>query len=110
MNASGTLTTSNGNPEETERPDTLYALFLNGDICVSLKLLNLVNINILKHIFLNLPGSESGGTANPDISKIKIVLLYLIVQKSKNPQEYEAIGGLAFFKNILAVTRDLYLL
>jgi hypothetical protein len=69
--------------------------FLSGDLVISLKLLQMVNIRILQHIFDSL--TERNGTTN----QIKQCILRLMIERCKEDEVLEGIGGVGFFKRVI---------
>ncbi|KAJ5080795.1 conditional loss-of-growth 1 [Anaeramoeba ignava] len=79
-------------PIENNEPDNIYLRFLNGKITIPNDLLEPISIQILKHIFQNLPDTKN-------LIHAKSSCLFLISQKCiQNPKNLEVVGGEPFFK------------
>jgi len=78
--------------------DTTYSYFLNGHEVLPFYLFEHINIIILYHIFTTFTSL----TQNPAVTgPMRVVLLILLIEKCKNKQVLESIGGLPFFKKLL---------
>jgi hypothetical protein len=74
--------------------DSPAGLFLLGKITVPLRLLRRIKIQIIYHIFVNLPPRYT--------CQMRPALLYLLVERCKDAKEdADAVGGTAFFKKLL---------
>ena len=73
--------------------DLDYDAFLAGEITVPDYLLKGINISVIHHTFMNL---------QPHRKNLKAALLVLMIEQCKVKIRLESIGGMNFFKSLLA--------
>ena len=82
---------------ETSPNDCIYSLYVHGSAILPQQLKNEIDIRVFAFMFDNL--------VNKNYAEIRLAVLLVMIEKSMVPSNLEEIGGIPFFRKLLA-SRD----